>query len=299
MKSLSTCILALGFCAMGFAADSKPAAAPTAAPAAAAPAAVPDANAQFKDSRDKVSYSLGVNIGNTLKMQGADINVDELAKGVRDFLAGNPKLDEKQVRENLMAWQQEMRTKRMEKMRVEGEKNKKASDEWLAENAKKPGVKTLPDGLQYKVLVPGKGPQAKAGDRVSAHYRGTLTDGTQFDSSYESGRPLVTSTLGGVIPGWLEALTNMHVGDKWELYIPSQLAYGEQGRPPKIPPSSALIFELELLSIEPPQTNAAAAPGFAPGGPGFPPGGPGAGQPQIRVQQAPGANQPIRVQPAK
>lgn len=302
MKSLSTCLLALGFCTLGIAADNKPAT-PGAPAAPAAPgAAAADANSQFKDPRDKISYSLGVNIGNSLKMQGADVSVDELAKGIRESLAGNPKLDEKQVRENLMAWQQDLRTKRMEKMRVEGEKNKKVGDEWLAQNAKKPGVKSMPDGLQYKVLVTGKGPQPKAGDRVSAHYRGTLIDGTQFDSSYETGRPLVTSTLGGVIPGWLEALTNMHVGDKWEVYIPSQLAYGEQGRPPKIPPSSPLIFELELLNIEPPQTNAAPGfPGAGPGGAGGFGAGPGAGagQPQIRVQQAPGANQPIRVQPAK
>jgi len=283
MKSLSTCLLAFGLCGTLLAADQKP--------ATAAAAATTNAPAQFKNDLDKISYSLGVNIASSLKMQGADVNVDELAAGLREALAGKGKLDERQARENIMAWQQDLRAKRMEKMRAEGEKNKKAGDEWLAANAKKPGVKSFPDGLQYKVLVNGKGPQPKAGDRVSAHYRGTLTDGTQFDSSYETGRPLVTSTLGGVIPGWLEALTNMHVGDKWEIYIPSQLAYGEQGRPPKIPPAAPLVFELELLGIEPPQTNAAAA------SPSFP--SIGAGQPQIRVQQSPGANQPIKVQPVK
>ena len=291
MKSLSAFLLAAGICGTLFAADQKPAAAPV----GGAPAATPSGASpvQFKDERDKISYSLGANIGSSLKMQGGEVNVDELANGVRDALAGKAKIDDSTVRSNLMAWQQDLRAKRMEKMRAEGEKNKKVGDEWLAENAKKPGVKSFPDGLQYKVLVAGKGPAAKAGDRVSAHYRGTLTDGTQFDSSYESGRPFTTSTTGGVIPGWLEALTNMHVGDKWELYIPSQLAYGEQGRPPKIPPSAPLIFELELLSIEPPLTNNATA------SPSFPSLSPGAGQPQIRVQQPPGANQPIRVQPAQ
>lgn len=280
MKSLLNCLLAMGLCGTLMAADQKPATTP--------PAAAP-ADAQFKDEKDKVSYSIGVNVASSLKMQGADVNVDEIVNGLRETLAGKNKLDERQARETLMTWSREMRSKQMEKMRAEGEKNKKAGEEWLAENAKKPGVKSFPDGLQYKVLVSGKGPQPKAGDRVSAHYRGTLVDGTQFDSSYETGRPFVTSTVGGVIPGWLEALTNMHVGDKWELYIPSQLAYGEQGRPPKIPPGSPLVFELELLGIEPPQTNAAA--------PSFP--SLNAGQPPIRLQQSPGANQPIRVQPVQ
>lgn len=284
MKSLSAFLSVVGICGTVVAADQAPAGAPAAAPAV-----------QFKDERDKVSYSLGANIGSSLKMQNGDVNVDELANGVRDALAGKSKLDESTVRSNLMAWQQELRNKRMEKMRAEGEKNKKLGEEWLAANAKKPGVKTMADGLQYKVLVPGKGPKIKAGDRVSAHYRGTLMDGTQFDSSYETGRPFTTSTTGGVIPGWLEALTNMNVGDKWELYIPSQLAYGEQGRPPKIPPASPLVFELEALSIEPPLTN---APAGGPQGFNQGPGGAG-GQPPIRVQQSPGANQPIRVQPTQ
>jgi FKBP-type peptidyl-prolyl cis-trans isomerase len=272
MKSLSISLMTLGLCGCLFAAEEK-------------------AAASFKNEDDKVSYSIGLNYANSLKsvkQQGAEINIDEVINGLRDGTAGKGKLDEKQMRETLTAFSQQLRTKRMESMRAEGEKNKKAGEEWLAANAKKPGVKAMPDGLQYKVLVPGKGPQPKAGDRVSAHYKGTLTDGTQFDSSYERGQPLVTSTLGGVIPGWLEALTNMHVGDKWELYIPSQLAYGEQGRPPKIPPSAPLVFELELLGIEPPQTNAS---------PTFP--SINTGAPQIKLQPAPGANRPVRREPAK
>ncbi len=272
--------MALGICGAVFAADEKPSA-PAAAPAA-----------QFKDEQDKVSYSIGINYANSLKsvkQQGADINIDQVINGLRDGMAGKGKLDEKETRETLNAFSQQLRTKRMESMKAEGEKNRKAGEEWLAMNARKAAVKTMPDGLQYKVLVPGHGPQPKAGDRVSAHYRGTLTDGTQFDSSYERGQPLVTSTLGGVIPGWLEALTNMHVGDKWELYIPSQLAYGDQGRPPKIPPAAPLVFELELLAIEPPQTN--APPSF--------PSINNQGAPQIKVQPSPGANRPIKVAPTK
>jgi len=232
-------ILALGLGGTLLAADQKPAA-PTAATSAPA--------VQFKDARDKNSYSLGVNIGNSMKMQGADLNADEVASGLRDALAGRPKLEEKEVRETLMAWQQELRAKRTATMKVEGDKNKKAGEEWLAANAKKEGVKTMPDGLQYKVLVAGKGPQPKPEDTVAAHYRGTLTDGTEFDSSYSRGKPL-TIPVRGVVAGWQEALTNMHVGDKWELYIPGNLAYGERGSPPKIGPNAALVFEMELLGI--------------------------------------------------
>ena len=279
MKLRLCSLLAIGASGLLFAADEKPAAAPS---------------AQFKDPRDKTSYSLGVNIGTSMKTQGADINADEVSNGLRDALAGKAKLTEQEVRETLMAWQQDLRTKRMEKMKVEGEANKKAGEDWLAANAKKPGVKTMPDGLQYKVLVTGKGPQPQASDTVSAHYKGTLTDGTEFDSSYSRGQPLTLPVM-GVIAGWQEALTNMHVGDKWELYIPGNLAYGERGSPPKIGANATLVFEMELLSIQPPQEGAAPA-----GAPAFPSlkSSPG-GAPQIKVQPAPGANPQIKVQPAK
>lgn len=266
-------LLAAGLCGTLLAADEKP------APSAA----------QFKDNRDKVSYSLGANIASSMKMQNVDINVDEYIAGLRDGLAGKSKVSEAEIRETLTAWNRELQAKRMEKAKAEGERNKKAGDEWLAANARKPGVKTMPDGLQYKVLASGKGPQPKPSDIVSAHYKGTLTDGKEFDSSYTTGKPL-TMPIQRLIPGWQEALTNMHVGDKWELYVPGHLAYGERGSPPKIGPNATLVFEMELLSIEPPQTN--AAPGFpslnaAPGG-----------TPQIRVQPGQGASQPIKVQPA-
>ena len=272
MKLILHSLLTAGLCATLFAAEEKPA-------------------AQFKDARDKNSYALGVNVGTSMKNQGADINVDEVMNGLRDFMAGKSKLDEKELREVMMAWQTEIRTKMMEKRKAEGEVNKKAGEAWLVANAQRPGVKTMPDGLQYKVLVSGKGPQPKPGDTVSAHYKGTLTDGTEFDSSYSRGKPLTIGVL-NVVPGWQEALTNMHVGDKWELYIPSQLGYGERGSPPKIGANATLVFEMELLGIEPPQ--AAATPAFPSlnQGPG--------GAPQIRVQQPPGAGGPqrIQVQPA-
>ncbi len=239
--------------------------------------------ASSKEQRDKVSYSLGVNIGTSLKNQGADPDLDQVAAGMRDALGGKAKLTDVEVRETLMAWQKELRDKRNEKQRAEGEINRKAGEAWLSENAKKPGVKTMPDGLQYKVLVAGKGPQPKPSDSVSAHYKGTLTDGTEFDSSYTRGQPLTIPVL-GVIAGWQEALTNMHVGDKWELYIPGALAYGERGSPPKIGAHATLVFEMELLGIEAPKP-AGAAPN-APFAPSLRP-APGAGTtPQIKVQPA-------------
>lgn len=268
MKLPTFFLLACGVASPLFAADEKPA-------------------SPFKDQRDKISYSLGVNIGGSMKMQGADVDLDQVAAGMRDSLGGKAKLTEAEVRETLTAWQQELRAKRMEKQKAEGEVNRKAGEAWLVENGKKPGVKTMPDGLQYKVLVSGKGPQPKPSDSVSAHYKGTLTDGTEFDSSYSRGQPLTIPVL-GVIAGWQEALTNMHVGDKWELYIPGNLAYGERGSPPKIGPHATLVFEMELLGIEAPKPNA-PAPAGGPGGlgaPSFRP-SPGAGAaPQIKVQPA-------------
>jgi len=270
MKSRFFSLLALGTCGILFAADDKPA-------------------AQFKTNNDKVSYSYGVQIANSMKMQGFDVNAEEFANGIRDALAGKAKLTDNEIRETLMAFSQEMRNKRTEKMKADSDKNKKAGEEWLAANAKKPGVKTMPSGLQYKVLISGTGPQPKPTDTVSAHYKGTLTDGTEFDSSYTRGQPL-TRPVTGLIAGWQEALTNMHVGDKWEIYVPGSLAYGERGSPPKIGPNATLVFEMELLSIDAPQTNAT---------PGFPSLNTGPGTPQIKVQPAPGANPQGRTQPPK
>ena len=246
MKLFLFPIVALGLALPSFGADETP------------------APATFKDARDKQSYSFGANIGSNLKLQSVDFNLDEVMNGLRDGMAGKAKLNPQEIREILMAWQQDLRTKMMAKQKVEGETNKKAGDDFLAANAKKAGVKSFSDGLQYKVLTSGKGPQAKPSDSVSAHYKGTLTDGTEFDSSYTRGRPLVSPVM-GLIPGWQEALTNMHVGDKWELYIPGNLAYGERGSPPKIGANALLIFEMELLGIEPPPTNAPPAINLSPG----------------------------------
>ncbi len=216
----------------------------------------------LKDQKDKMSYAYGMNIGEFFKRQGVtadQVDPSLIAAGLRDAMAGKkPLLTEQEARETMMAFQTELRTRRNETMRVEGDKNKKAGAEFLAANAKKEGVKSFENGLQYKILQTGKGKQPKATDTVTAHYRGTLIDGTEFDSSYSRGQPLKLAA-NQVIPGWTQALTNMHVGDKWMLYIPGNLAYGERGSMPKIGPNAVLIFEMELLDVQ-----EAAKPGAAP-----------------------------------
>ncbi len=244
---------------------------------------------------DKGSYALGANIGNNLRNQGAEPNIDQFVAGFRDALGNKSKLAEQELREAYIAWQQDVRSKKTEV-------NKKAGEVFLAKKSTEADVKKFADGLLYKVLTTGKGAQPKPEDRVSAHYRGTLIDGTEFDSSYSRGKPLVTGVR-GVIPGWQEALTNMHVGDKWELYIPSALGYGERGGGAKIGPNATLVFEMELLGIEPPDTNAPpSAPTLNFPGSGSQPirvaPGAGGGSQPIRVTPG-GGNQPIKVQPAK
>ena len=149
----------------------------------------------------------------------------------------------------MMAFQQKLQAQRQEKSKKEGEENKTKGDQFLAENKKKEGVQTTASGLQYKIITKGTGPIPKPDDTVKTHYRGTLIDGTEFDSSYKRGEP-VTFGVNGVIKGWTEALLMMPVGSKWQLFIPSDLAYGPSGRP-GIPPNSTLLFDIELISIEP------------------------------------------------
>jgi FKBP-type peptidyl-prolyl cis-trans isomerase FklB len=204
----------------------------------------------LKDQKEKVSYGIGMSIATQLKSQGAEVDVDLVAKAMKDVLSGGSTLmTQQEMQETMRAWQMEMRNKYMEKQKVEGEKNKKEGEAFLAENAKKPGVISLPDGLQYKVLVAGTGKSPTSNDVVKAHYKGTLIDGTEFDSSYSRGQPFTTPVT-RVIRGWTEALLKMKVGDKWQLFIPGNLAYGERGSPPKIGPNAVLIFEMELLGVE-------------------------------------------------
>jgi FKBP-type peptidyl-prolyl cis-trans isomerase len=198
---------------------------------------------------DKISYSIGVDIGTSLKRQGLELNADQLAAGLRDSISGGKtKLSADEVKKILTDYQQELQAKAQEHEQMLAEKNKKDGETFLAENKKKPGVKTLPSGLQYKVIADGKGPTPKATDTVTTNYKGMLIDGTEFDSSYKRGEP-ATFPVSGVIKGWTEALQLMKVGSKWELYVPSDLAYGPRGAGQVIGPNSTLVFEVELLSI--------------------------------------------------
>ena len=216
----------------------------------------PDLN----NPKQRTSYAIGVDIATGLKAQQVDVDPKALAAGISDAVGGNPALNQQTVRETLMKLQQEFLVRDQAKSKVEGGKNLTAGAEFLAANAKKEGVKTTASGLQYKVMTSGSGASPQKTDTVKVHYHGTLIDGTVFDSSVQRGEP-VTFPVGGVIPGWTEALQLMKVGDKWQLFIPANLAYGE-GAPPgaKFGPNSTLIFEVELLGIEKPSDAAATPP---------------------------------------
>jgi FKBP-type peptidyl-prolyl cis-trans isomerase FklB len=208
----------------------------------------------LKDQKDRVSYSYGLRYGSSLKQQSIEIDPEVFAKGMKDALSGAETLvTEKEAREIITAYQKELRARQEEQDKVLGEKNKKQGEAFLAENAKKEGVKTLPSGLQYKVITEGTGPTPKTNETVIVHYRGTLIDGTEFDSSYKRGEPY-TTPVNFVIKGWTEALQLMKVGSKWQLFIPSDLAYRERRSGRLISPNSTLIFDLELLSIKQPVT---------------------------------------------
>jgi FKBP-type peptidyl-prolyl cis-trans isomerase len=205
----------------------------------------------FKSDKEKVGYAVGVNLGTTWKKQDIELDFDQLLRGLKDATAGTPALNEQEVRETLNKFQQELMAKQQEKRRIEGEKNKQEGDVFLAANKVRAGVVTLTNGLQYSVITEGTGDTPKPEDTVTVNYRGTFINGTEFDSSAKAGRPYTTRVAGSVIRGWTEALTRMKVGSKWQLFIPPDLAYGEMGRG-NIPPNTTLLFEVELVSIQPP-----------------------------------------------
>ena len=215
-----------------------------------------DKSTPLKDSKDKVSYSIGLNIGFNLKKQNVSINPDTFVLGLKDALAGKPQMTDEQVKETMTAFEKEM----IDKQKAAGVKNGAEGEKFLAENKKKEGVKTTASGLQYKVVKEGTGAQPKEKDTVMANYRGTLIDGTEFDSSYKRGQP-ATFPVSGVIKGWTEALQMMKVGSKYQLFIPAKLAYGERAIGPDIGPNSTLIFEVELLDVKPAAgTNPSSSP---------------------------------------
>ncbi len=225
---------------------------PRAAPAAKARSG-PGANSQsplvLKTQKDKFSYALGMNLGTSLHKQSVAVDPNILARGLKDALGGKTQLTEEEARAVLTEETNALRKIQQEKAQQAGEANKKAGEAFLAANKAKEGVVTLPSGLQYKILQTGTGPKPTASDSVVCNYRGTLIDGTEFDSSYKRGQT-ATFPVSGVIKGWTEALPLMPVGSKWQLFVPAELAYGERSPGPEIGPDSTLIFEVELLSIE-------------------------------------------------
>jgi len=205
---------------------------------------------ELKTDKEKISYSIGMDIGGNLKRGSVEVDPDLLAKGLKDSYGGGKTiLSEDEARNTITDFQKTLMAKQAETMQKLSEKNKADGEKFLAENAKKEGVKTLPSGLQYKEIAPGTGKSPKTTDTVTTHYKGTLIDGTEFDSSYKRGQP-ATFQVSGVIPGWTEALQLMKEGAKWQLFVPSNLAYGERGAGREIGPNATLIFEVELISVK-------------------------------------------------
>ncbi len=230
------------------------AAAQTATPPApqTKPAPAPNApSSAFKTPVEKRSYALGLDVGRQMKKESIEIDPTIFTQGLKDALSGNQALlSDEELRATIVELQTELRAKQAQVHKEQAEKNKRAGEAFLAENKKKEGVVTLPDGLQYKVLKAGEGKKPTAEDTVVCQYRGTLIDGTEFDSSYKRNQP-ATFPVNRVIKGWTEALQLMPAGSKWQLFIPSDLAYGERGAGNEIPPDATLIFEVELVSIQP------------------------------------------------
>jgi FKBP-type peptidyl-prolyl cis-trans isomerase len=214
--------------------------------------------AALKDDREKSSYAVGMNLGAALRRQSPDLDLNLIVQGFSDALAGEKTLlSPMELRAILTRLQAEQRTKQSALQTEKGAKNKAASEAFLAENKAKEGVVTLESGLQYRILKAGEGQKPTIEDSVVCNYRGTLIDGTEFDSSYKRDEP-ATLALKKVIKGWAEALQLMPAGSKWQLFIPPSLAYGERGSGRSIGPNAALVFEVELISVQ--QASAAVTP---------------------------------------
>ncbi|MGA2107246.1 MAG: FKBP-type peptidyl-prolyl cis-trans isomerase [Syntrophorhabdales bacterium] len=219
------------------------------APVAAAPIEKA-APAAPKADMDKVSYVIGLTVGREMKTQGVELKTDAFVKGLNDSLSGaKPSLTDAETQQIMASFRAELVAKQEAETKKQGAENRKKEEAFLAENKSKEGVRTQPSGLQYKVLKEGEGKKPTAYDSVTVNYRGTLLDGTEFDSSYRRNQP-ATFPVGGVIPGWTEALQLMKTGSKYQIFIPSKLAYGEAGIKGVIPPSATLIFEVELLAVK-------------------------------------------------
>jgi FKBP-type peptidyl-prolyl cis-trans isomerase FklB len=204
----------------------------------------------LKTQKDKLSYAIGLEMGQGVKDQGFDVDPELLARGVKDAIAGGKNLlTDEEFHAIIADVQETMKQKQMQAMEEEAENNKKLGEAFLAENTKKDGVVTLPSGLQYKIITAGQGKKPTENDTVLCNYKGTFIDGTEFDSSTQAGKP-VAFDLKSILPGFKEALLLMPVGSKWQLFIPSDLAYGDHGAGNVIGPNSTLVFEVELVSIQ-------------------------------------------------
>jgi FKBP-type peptidyl-prolyl cis-trans isomerase FklB len=241
-------------------AQQTPAATPKPAPAKTSSTAKPHTTAAaaaknpqvltLKTQKDKISYAIGMNIGQSMKKDSLDVDPAILARGLKDALTGSkPLMSDEEAKFVMTEFRTEITKKKETEAQQAGDTNKQAGQQFLAANKTKEGVVTLPSGLQYKILKEGTGPKPAASDTVVTNYRGTLIDGTEFDSSYKRGEP-ATFPVGQVIKGWTEALQLMPVGSKWQLFIPADLAYGERSPGAEIGPNSTLIFDIELLSIK-------------------------------------------------
>ena len=203
----------------------------------------------METTKEKVSYCIGLETGKNLKQQFVDIDFDSLSEGFQDALSeANPRLENQEIQSILTSLRQQIEVQQKQFVARVAEENKKAGEAFLSENKTKEGVVVTASGLQYKILSSGNGPTPSTIDVVTVHYRGHFIDGKVFDSSYERGKPH-TFPVNRVIAGWSEALQKMKVGDKWELCIPSYLAYGEMGLNNDIGPNVTLIFEMELIGI--------------------------------------------------
>jgi FKBP-type peptidyl-prolyl cis-trans isomerase FklB len=267
MKRITLAALLLSSAYIASAEDATPSASPAASPTASPAAGAAAPSSAFKTDKDKVSYSLGVDIGRTLQRLQLDLNEEVLSQGIGDVLGGKPMaMTDQELQETLQAFQQKMMQKQQEsmakkqdEMKAVASKNKADGKKFLDDNSKKTGVKSTSSGLQYKVIKEGKGDKPKDLDVVETNYRGTTIDGKEFDSSAKHGSTF-SFPVNGVIKGWSEALKLMPVGSKWELYIPSDLAYGDEGYGDDIPPGSTLVFEVELLGIKKNAGNAPPGP---------------------------------------
>jgi len=208
------------------------------------------AEMKLETPKDRISYTIGVNIGQDFKGQEIDVDTNVLLMGLKDSLDGKElKLTDEEMVAEIQSFQQKMQAKMVAEMEASAGKNQAEGEAFLTENANKEGDVVTESGLQYKVLEEGEGDSPGAADVATVHYKGTLIDGTQFDSSYDRGQP-ATFPVGGVIPGWTEALQLMKPGAKWQLFIPSALAYGERGAGQDIGPNATLLFDVELISVE-------------------------------------------------